>query len=582
VGSPCYTPRTAMAGEAVGATVENTLYFGDNLSVLTGRDGQGQPYFPDACVDLVYLDPPFNSNRSYNVLFKDEHGAQAPSQITAFEDTWNWASAADTYEATLADADTPDRVRRALEALHDLLGASEMMAYLAMMTPRLLQLHRVLKPTGSLYLHCDQTASHYLKIVLDTVFGPENFKNEIIWQRTNAHNDSKRYGNNADTILFYAKTKEYLWHPQYIAYSAQHIAKKFTDVDSNGRRYAKADLTAAKPGGDVSYEWNGVKPYGGRYWAYSRSNMEKFEAEGRLVYGANGMPRLKRYLDELPGVPLQTVWTDIDPINSQAGERLGYATQKPTALLKRIIEASSNTGDVVLDPFCGCGTAIDAAQELGRTWIGIDVTHLAINLIKSRLAGRYGLKPGADYRVVGEPRDIGSARSLALADREGFEYWALSLVHARPLEGKQKKGADHGRDGLIIFFDDESRKPRRAIVSVKSGTHVGVADIRELDSVVTREKAQLGVFVTLTEPTKPMRDWAIEAGMYTPEQGITKGMGLARAVRRIQILTIAELLAGKMLDLPQGHDIATLKRAQRAESKEYAQPALIGGAEPDS
>ncbi|HEY7907417.1 MAG TPA: DNA methyltransferase [Thermomicrobiales bacterium] len=276
-------------------------------------------------------------------------------------------------------------------------------------------------------------------------------------------------------------------------------------------------------------------------------------------------------------------WDDIQMLRGiQKGELLGYATQKPLALLERIISTSSNEGDVVLDPFCGCGTAIDAAQELGRTWVGIDVTHLAINLIKSRLAGRYGLKPGAEYRVVGEPRDIGSARSLALADREGFEYWALSLVHARPLEGKQKKGADHGRDGLIIFFDDESRKPRRAIVSVKSGTHIGVADIRELDSVVTREKAQLGVFVTLTEPTKPMRDWAIEAGMYTPEQGISKGMGLARAVRRIQILTIAELLAGKTLDLPQGHDIATLKRAQRASSKEYAQPALTGGAEPDS
>jgi hypothetical protein len=310
--------------------------------------------------------------------------------------------------------------------------------------------------------------------------------------------------------------------------------------------------------------------------------MEMLDSEGRLYYSRTGYVGKKLYLDESRGAPVQDEWDDVPSLQGTNAERLGYPTQKPVALLKRIIEASSNPGDVVLDPFCGCGTAIDAAQELGRTWVGIDVTHLAINLIKSRLAGRYGLKPGAEYRVVGEPRDIGSARSLALADREGFEYWALSLVHARPLEGKQKKGADHGRDGLIIFFDDESRKPRRAIVSVKSGTHVGVADIRELDSVMTREKAQLGVFVTLTEPTKPMRDWAIEAGMYTPEQGISKGMGLARPVRRIQILTIAELLAGKMLDLPQGHDIATLKRAQRAESKEYAQPALTGGAEPDS
>ena len=546
--------------------MENTLYFGDNLSVLKGQDGQGQPYFPDASLDLIYLDPPFNSNRSYNVLFKDEHGAQAPSQITAFEDTWNWASAADTYEETLADDQTPDRVRRALEALHDLLGASEMMAYLAMMTPRLLQLHRVLKPTGSLYLHCDPTASHYLKVVLDTIFGPVNFLNEIVWKRSSAHSDTKqgmrRCGRIHDVLLMYAKTASYSWNPQYMAYTGEYMASEYRHITVDGRHYKETDLTAAKPGGDTSYDWNvkrqfgqgmrwlsdldqeshhpkqgweyrAVRPYNGRFWAYSKENLIQFALSGHLVHRETGMPRLMQFADEMPGVSLQDVWDDIPPISGQAAERLGYPTQKPLALLRRIIEASSNPGDVVLDPFCGCGTAIDAAQELGRTWIGIDVTHLAINLIKSRLADRYGLKPGAGYRVVGEPRDIGSARALAVQDREGFEYWALSLVYARPLEGKQKKGADHGRDGLIIFFDDESRKPRRAIVSVKSGTHFGVADIRELDSVVTREKAQLGVFVTLTEPTKPMRDWAIEAGMYTPEQGISKGTGKARAVRRI-------------------------------------------------
>jgi adenine specific DNA methylase Mod len=285
VGSPCYTPRTAMAGEAVGATVENTLYFGDNLSVLTGRDGQGQPYFPDASVDLVYLDPPFNSNRSYNVLFKDEHGAQAPSQITAFEDTWNWASAADTYEETLADADTPDRVRRALEALHDLLGASEMMAYLAMMTPRLLQLHRVLKPTGSLYLHCDPTASHYLKIVLDTIFGPENFRNEIIWKRSSAHSDGKQgahhFGRVTDTILFYAKGKETTWNQQFVPYDEGYIERDYRRVDEDGRRYRIDNLQG--PGGaekgNPYYEVMGVS----RYWRYSKAKMDELIRQGRIL-----------------------------------------------------------------------------------------------------------------------------------------------------------------------------------------------------------------------------------------------------------------------------------------------------------
>jgi len=567
----------------VGEAVENSLYFGDNLSVLKGHDGQGQPYFPAACVDLIYLDPPFNSNRSYNVLFKDEHGAQAPSQITAFEDTWNWASAADTYEETLADDETPDRVRRALEALHDLLGASEMMAYLAMMTPRLLQLHRVLKPTGSLYLHCDPTASHYLKIVLDTVFGPENFRNEIIWRRTGAHNSAKRYGPVHDVLLFFTKTNNFVWNQEYGPHTEGYIGSHYRSEDARGR-FMPDNLTAAGVrNGSSGQSWRGFDPASkGNHWKFTIEHLEELDADGRIYWPVKGgWPRYRRYLNDMKGIPLQDTWADIAPINAKAAERLGYPTQKPLALLTRIIAASSNPGDVILDPFCGCGTAIDAAQELGRTWVGIDVTHLAINLIKSRLADRYGIKPGAGYRVVGEPRDIGSARSLALADREGFEYWALSLVHARPLEGKQKKGADHGRDGLIIFFDDESRKPRRAIVSVKSGTHISVSDIRELDSVVTREKAQLGVFVTLTEPTKPMRDWAIETGTYTPEQGISKGTGKARAVRRIQILTITDLLAGKALDLPHTGTISTLKRAQRADITDYAQPALIGGDEPE-
>jgi DNA modification methylase len=557
--------------------VENTLYFGDNLSVLTGHDGQGQPYFPDGCVDLVYLDPPFNSNRSYNVLFKDEHGAQAPAQIKAFDDTWTWGNAADTYHATVADPDTPDRVRKALVALHDLLGSSEMMAYLAMMTPRLLQLHRVLKPTGSLYLHCDPTASHYLKLMLDTVFGPENFRNEIIWKRSSAHSDARQgarhFGRVTDTILFYAKGRESTWNPLYTSYDEKYIERDYRRVDETGRRFRIDNIQG--PGGaekgNPYYEVMGVW----RHWRYSKEKMDELIKQGRIIQTKPGaVPQYKRYLDEMPGLPVQNLWDDVPPINNRSKEILGYPTQKPLALLKRIIAASSNPGDVVLDPFCGCGTAIDAAQELGRQWRGIDVTHLAINLIKNRLADRYGLRAGADYRVVGEPRDLGSARALALADREGFEYWALSLVGARPLEGKQKKGADRGRDGIIIFFDDESRAPRRAIVSVKSGEHVSAADIRDLRGTIERERAEIGLFLTLREPTKPMIEEAAEAGMYAPAQGISKGTGVARAVRKIQILTIGELLAGKAPEFPQGYDLRTFRQAPRAATPAPTQFAL--------
>jgi DNA modification methylase len=539
----------------------NTLFFGDNLDILKHS-------IADASVDLVYLDPPFNSNRSYNLLFKDEKGVQAPSQIRAFEDTWSWASASELCFDTISDPNTPDSVRVMLETLYKLLGGSEMMAYLAMMTPRLMQLHRVLKPTGSLYLHCDPTASHYLKIVMDTIFRPENFRNEITWQRTNAHNDTKKYGNNADIILYYVKTKQFVWNTQYQPYSDNHLMKKFSYTDENGRRYAKADLTAAKLGGDVSYEWKGVKPYSGRYWAYSRENMQRFHDDGHLVYSPSGMPRLKKYLDEMPGIPLQSVWTDIDPLNSQAAERLGYPTQKPLALLRRIIEASSNPGDVVLDPFCGCGTAIDAAQELGRTWIGIDLTHLSIALIKNRLFGRYGLHQRVDYAVQGEPRDIGSARALAENDREQFEYWSLSLVEARPWEGRQQKGADKGRDGLLIFQDDTSGRVRRGVVSVKSGRNISSRDIRDLRGTIEREKAELGIFVTLEKPTKDMVKEALEAGMYeVPFTG--------EHVRRIQIFTIAELLDGKRVDLPRVRNVVTLPKATRATIVKPNQASLL-------
>ncbi len=428
---------------------ENTLFYGDNLLIL-------REHIPSESVDLIYLDPPFNSSRSYNVLFKDEHGTESEAQMTAFEDTWHWNLAAEqTYTELLTEA--PDNVAQMIESLRGFIGDNQMMAYLVMMAVRLVELHRVLKPTGSLYLHCDPTASHYLKIILDTIFEPQNFRSEIIWKRSSAHSDTKQgrklHGHIHDVIFFYTKTDNWTWNPLYTDYDPEYIEDFYRHIEEGtGRRYRLSDLTAAKLGGDTSYEWKGVKPYKGRYWAYSKENMEQFDREGRLYYSKTGMPAYKRYLDEMPGVPLQDVWTDVRPIGASAAERLGYPTQKPEELLERIIQSSSNPGDSILDPFCGCGTAIVAAQKQERKWIGIDITHLSIALQKYRLEAMF---PGIKFKVVGEPKDIGAARQLATEDRYQFQWWSLSLIRARPLGGQEgsregKKGSDKGIDGVSL------------------------------------------------------------------------------------------------------------------------------------
>jgi DNA modification methylase len=401
----------------------NVLYYGDNLDILRGRDGQNRQYFPDESVDLIYLDPPFNSKRSYNLLFKDQHGVQAPSQMRAFDDTWTWARASDDYDAVVNGTVAPFRVQRALRALSDLLGTSEMMAYLAMMTPRLMEMHRVLKATGSLYLHCDPLASHYLKIVLDTIFGPTNFRSEIVWKRTSAHSSAKRYGPVHDVLLFYTKSDAFTWNQQYEPHDPAYVASHYRNEDAHGR-FMPDNLTAAGVrSGSSGQPWRGFEPAKkGNHWKFTIDNLERLDKEGRIYWpAAGGWPRYRRYLHEMQGVPLQDTWTDIPPINAKAAERLGYQTQKPLALLKRLIAASSNPGDVVLDPFCGCGTAIDAAQELGRAWRGIDITHLAIDVITTRLAGRYDIHPGKGYALVGVPRDIEDARKLAKENPEQFE-----------------------------------------------------------------------------------------------------------------------------------------------------------------
>jgi site-specific DNA-methyltransferase (adenine-specific) len=538
---------------------KNKLFFSDNLGIL-------REHVADETVDLVYLDPPFNSAASYNVLFQEKTGERSAAQITAFEDTWEWTSEAEeAYRETVTGA--PERVVRIMEALRGFLGTSDMMAYLTMMTPRLLELHRVLKETGSIYLHCDPTASHYIKLLLDAIFGNEHYQNEIVWKRTAAHSDSKQgathFGRVHDVIFYYSKGDKPKFNPQWLPYDKEYIETHYRFIEEGtGRRYRKGDLTAGKPGGDTLYEWKGVRPYAGRYWAYSRAKMEEFEKQGRLVYTKSGMPEYKRYLDEMPGRPSQSLWDDIPPINSQAKERLGYPTQKPEALLERIIRASSNEGDVVLDPFCGCGTAVTVAERLHRRWIGIDITHVAISLIRSRLRDTFG-EELAPYEVVGDPKDLPSAEALALHDRYQFQWWAVGLVGGRPAQDG-KKGKDTGIDGLLYFFDDTSGRPKKIVIQVKSG-NVKSGDIRDLVGVVQREGAAIGAFVTLKSATRDMQKEAVSAGFYESES--------FGHFPRLQILTVEQLLAGQKLLYPHA-GAATFKRAERQSKAKTHQPGL--------
>ncbi|WP_245561268.1 site-specific DNA-methyltransferase [Erythrobacter cryptus] len=466
----------------------NKLYFGDNLAVL-------REHIADESVDLVYLDPPFNSNANYNILFKSPEGADSDAQIEAFEDTWHWnASAEQAFDDVMKSGRT--QAFELLNAMRRFLGDNDMMAYLAMMAVRLIELHRVLKPTGSLYLHCDPTASHYLKLLLDGVFGARCFVNEIAWERTAPKGHAfTRFPSSHDVIFFYRKSEGAAWHPQYGEYDESYVESHYSQIEpETGRRYQLDNLlNPNKNRPNLTYEFLGVT----KVWRWTKERMQKAYDDGLIVQSAPGkVPRFKRYLDEQKGMAITSVWTDIPPLNSQAQERLGYPTQKPLALLERIISASSNEGDVVLDPFCGCGTAVHAAQKLGRQWIGIDVTHLAIGLIEKRMRQAF---PGLTFEVIGRPQHLGSALDLAARDKHQFELWALSVVDAQPWKGG-RKGADGGIDG-IIYFKPDGKKTERAIVEVKGGG-VGVKDVGRLAQVIERERAPIGVLITAQAPTR--------------------------------------------------------------------------------
>ena len=515
--------------------MRNSLFYGDNLEIL-------REHFADESVDLVYLDPPFNSNANYNVLFREQSGEESPAQIQAFSDTWRWTQESErTYESEIIlNPATPPRVKDLVSALRQSIGRNDVMAYVVMMAPRLVELHRVMAPTASIYLHCDPTAGHLLRILMDSIFGPANFRNAITWKRTSAHSDAKRFGRNTDTIWFYTKGDEWTWNQQLGDYDSAYLKSHYRYETDDGRRYRTDNLTAGGlTGGGYEYEWNGVE----RVWRLPRESMQRLHDDGRIRYTRNGVAEYIRYLDESQGMPLQSLWDDIAPINSQARERLGFQTQKPQALLERIVASSSNEGDVVLDPFCGCGTTVAAAEKLGRKWAGIDITHLAVALMKHRLYASFNIEPGRDFDVVGEPVDLGGARALAEQDRFQFEYWALSLVGARPV-GDNRRGSDQGIDGVLHFINGPRRATKRAIVQVKSG-RVGVGQVRDLVGTLDRENAEIGLFVTLNPPTAPMQREAVAAGYWHSEVW-------QRSYPRVQIRTIQELLDGNGFELPPG------------------------------
>jgi adenine specific DNA methylase Mod len=502
------------------------LYFGDNLKVLPR-------HIDSESVDLIYLDPPFNSGKNYNLLFEHKDGEKVAAQIKAFEDTWEWNEISSReYEDVVREG---GELSNTIRAFRQLLGGCDMLAYLTMMAPRLVQLKRVLKPGGSIYLHCDPNASHYLKLLMDAIFEPENFRNEIVWKRTSGHSDAKRFGRAHDVILFYGNSTDVMWNEVYQPYDESYVEQYYRYKDPDGRRFMSGDASAAGlSGGGYEYEWHGVT----RVWRYPIETMTRLHSENRIFYTRNGIARTKRYLDESKGMPAQDVWTDLEAVRSWHKERLPYPTQKPLSLLERIIEASSKPGEVVLDPFCGCGTAVDAAQKLGRRWIGIDITEMAIEIIRDRLATQYG---AVDYYMGGEPGTSDEAEALARLDKYEFQRWACEFIGAK---NRPKKGADRGIDGTIDgTYEDGS--PWRAIVSVKGGS-TGRPHVAELRGTVERDKdrdgADIGIFVTLRKPTPAMKLEATEAGFTDTGHA------------RLQILTVADLFAGKRPDLPERAD----------------------------
>lgn len=564
------------------------LYYGDNLDVLRER-------IADASVDLVYLDPPFNSNAGYNVLFRAADGVGTDASIQAFDDTWTWGDASKNALLDIASG-TNRQLQVMMEAMHAAIGENPLMAYLSMMAVRLVELHRVLKPTGSLYLHCDPTASHYLKLVLDAVFGTENWLNEIIWRRTGSHNNAKRFGPVHDVIHFYQKSEAYQHKPVFRPYLKGHVESFFKRRDERGRYWTNSIHGAGVRNGESGKPWRGYDPTAvRRHWAVPSELVtalgispdlpqhEKLDALADFgvidfpALGSGALPTYRQYLDRSPGMLLQDIWAyqphtrgslygsegaideDVRWLGARdKKERLGYPTQKPVGLLERIISASSNSGDVILDPFCGCGTAVDAAQKLGRDWIGIDVTHIAIGMIEDRMRSGY---PGIEFETIGVPKDLASAERLAEEDPHQFQQWVSWQVGGFP---REKKGGDRGVDGWFNYLAAKGRI-ETGVISVKAGGNVTPTMVRDLGRVMERDKHRFGLFVMKGAPTKGMRDEAASQPVIETEFG---------RFPALQFVTLEELFDGRKPKLPPL--ISPVKKASRVETRASHQPGAQG------
>lgn len=504
-----------------------TLYYGDNLEILRNK-------IPDNSVDLCYIDPPFNSKKSYFQIYNNIGGSEDKAQAQAFTDTWTWDDRAIEGHAQILENYQGRFTRQSIELIKGLeiiLKKGALLAYLVHMTLRVTEIFRVLKPTGSFYLHCDPTASHYLKLVLDAIFVSQggNYQNEIVWKRSTSGSSksvAQRFGSDHDVIFYYVKSNLTTFNKVYMPYPDKEIKKRFRRSDAKGR-YKDAELAT-----------------------YSEEKLEELKKDNRLIVNGSGKLRYKIYLDDIQGVLADDVWIDIPPINSQAAERLGYPTQKPEALMERIIKASSKEGDVVLDAYCGCGTTVAVAHKLNRQWIGIDITYHSISLILKRLVDAYGERIMGDIRVDGIPQDMAAARALANRDddrvRKEFEKWAVLTYTNNRAVINDKKGADKGIDG-VVYFAIAPGQTARMVIQVKSGG-ANRGTIATLHGDMEREKAELATLITMDEPTKPMIEEAKSVGVY--EHSL-----MGRCYDRIRIVTVREMIEqGTRLDLPLSFD----------------------------
>ena len=527
----------------------NKLYYGDCLTVM-------DEYLSPGSVDLIYLDPPFNSNRAYNAIYKDETGRPLPDQIEAFCDLWTLDSERERairyMPVMMRDAGIDDAAAQLWKLwLHALRQTQpRLLAYLSYMTERLLRMKPILKPTGSIYLHCDPTASHYIKVMMDAIFGHENFRNEIVWKRTTTHSDSKTWSRVSDTILFYSKGQRITWNTPYVPHSDEYVANKYRNDDGDGRLYTLDNMTSPNPRPNMMYEWKGF-PSPAKGWRYSKETMVQLDQEGRIWYptfkdgthDTSRRPRFKRYLNDMKGGVMGNVWADVLPINSQARERLGYATQKPVTLLERIIKASSNEGDVVLDPFCGCATTLEAAHKHNRKWIGIDIAIHAVKRVAAiRLQDRLGLVEGKDFAIEGVPHTLEGAHDLWERDPYHFQKWAVEEVDGFVTT---KRTADGGIDGRLYFALPNVKDLQSMVIQVKGGKDVSIRDLRDLRGVLESDDALLAGLIIMDKLGDRK---AQNFTRFMAEAGDLDVLGIKYP--RMQLLAMPEILDGKRFHAP--------------------------------